>query len=191
MNEEPQVPRTARDALITELLSDIGRVHDDIKAIPVMLKISLTDSLEIIANAIGEAESTAQQLQDSAKASIHATAAHLAFEAGSELSNAIHKSLEHTFEPALTRATAKVDDLEQRVKSLSGSVRDAHATRMNYIILIGFVVTTLLMLGAVTWMALLSQENNDANKWFYDEYKAQRAMIETLPAEVKRKFERK
>lgn len=191
MNEEPQVPRTARDALITELLSDLGRVHDDIKSIPVMLKISITDSLEIIAHAVGEAESTAQQLQDAAKASIHATAAHVALEAGSELSNAIHKSLERTFEPALTRATAKVDDLEQRVKSLSGSTRDVHAIRMNYIVLIGFVATTLLMLGAVSWMAVLSHENNVANKWFYDEYKAQRAVIDKLPAEIKRKFESK
>lgn len=191
MNKEPQGPRTARDALITELLSDIGRVHDDIKAIPIMLKISLTDSLEIIANAIGNAEATAQQLQEAATASIQTTATNVALEAGSALSNAIHMSLERTFEPALTRATAKVDDLEQRVKSLSGNVRDAHATRMNYIVLIGFVTTTLIMLGAVSWMAVLSHENNNANKWFYDEYKTQRTVIETLPAEIKRKFERK
>lgn len=44
MADELIVPRTARDALMIELLSDLGRVHDDIKAIPGVLKLSIADS---------------------------------------------------------------------------------------------------------------------------------------------------
>lgn len=189
MSEENSAPQTARDALITELLSDVGRIHDDIKAIPKMLELSLSDSLEIIAKAVGDAEATAQQLQEASAQAIQATATHLAFEAGTELTGAIQQSLERTFEPALARASAKIDALETRVKSLSGNLRDTHATRTNFVLLVGFVVSLIVMLGGLAWIGVVAQSNNDTNKWFYDEYKSQRAIIETLPPEVSRKFD--
>ena len=191
MNESSDIPRTARDALLIELLSDVGRVHDAIKGIPDIFQLSMADSLEIIAQAVGDAETTAKQLQDATNDSIKATATRVAFEAGSELSTAIQQSLERTFEPALDKAAAKIDALQKRIETISGSMRDVHATRINYILLIGFVVTLLSALGAVSWLAIVSQENNEANKWFYAEYKTQRGVIDSLPADIKRKFDRK
>jgi len=191
MNELSDIPRTARDALLIELLSDVGRVHDAIKGIPDVFKLSMSDSLEIIAQAVGDAEATAKILQDATNESIKATAARVAFEAGSELSSAIQQSLSRTFEPALNRASTNIDDLQKRVEKLSGNMRDVHATRINYILLIGFVITLLAAMGAVSWLAMVSQENNDTNKWFYAEYKVQRGIIETLPPDMKRKFDKK
>lgn len=191
MSAENSAPQTARDALITELLSDVGRIHDDIKAIPKMLELSLSDSLEIIAKTVGDAEATAQQLQEASAQAIQATATQLAFEAGTELTGAIQKSLERTFEPALARASAKIDALEERVKSLSGNLRDTDATRTNFVLLVGFVSSVIVMLGGLAWIGVLAHSNNDTNKWFYDEYKSQRAIIETLPPEISRKFDRK
>ncbi|MBU4630937.1 hypothetical protein HRJ41_26035 (plasmid) [Pseudomonas sp. BF61] len=191
MSEDNSAPQTARDALITELLSDVGRIHDDIKAIPKMLELSLSESLEIIAKAVGDAEATAQQLQEASAQAIQATATQLAFEAGTELTGAIQKSLERTFEPALARASAKIDALEERVKSLSGNLRDTDATRTNFVLLVGFVASVIVMLCGLAWIGVLAHSNNDTNKWFYDEYKSQRAIIETLPPEISRKFDRK
>jgi dGTP triphosphohydrolase len=56
-------PRTARDALIIELLGDIGAVHDEIKLLPNNLKDSLRGSLEIIADSVETAEKTSQELK--------------------------------------------------------------------------------------------------------------------------------
>ncbi len=190
MSEELIAPRTARDALMIELISDLGNVHDDIKAIPALLKLSISDSLQIIATAVAEAESTAQKLQEASKESIEATATRMAFEAGAELSSAVHQSLEKTFEPALNKASAKVAELERRLESLSGVVRDKHTLRMNYILISGFVFSMLLSLCGVTWLAVISKQNDDTNKWFYNEYKEQRAVINSLPSEVKRKFDK-
>ncbi|MBJ2293288.1 hypothetical protein JFT44_25545 [Pseudomonas sp. MF5691] len=188
MIDETAPPRTARDALMIELLSDLGNVHDDIKAIPELLKLSISDSLEIIAIAVADAESTAQKLQDATKEAIQTTATRVAFEAGSELSGAIHVSLERTIDPALHKASIKVEELEKRIKGLSGSIRDAHATRMNYIMLVGFVFAMVLTLCGMTWLTIISKQNDETNKWFYDEYKAQRDIINSLPADVKSKF---
>jgi hypothetical protein len=191
MHDQTEIPRTAREALLIELLSDVGRVHDAIKDIPGVFKLSMSDSLEIIAQAVGDAETTAKHLQEVTNESIKATATRVAFEAGSELSGAIQQSLERTFEPALNRASAKIDALQKRVETLSGNIRDVHATRINYILLIGFVITLLSAMGAVSWLAMVSQDHSDTNKWFYAEYKAQRGIIESLPPDIKRKFDKK
>jgi hypothetical protein len=67
LSEHEVIPATARDALIIELLSDVGRLHDDIKGIPKMLELSMRDSLDIVADAVEDAEDTALLLQKSTK----------------------------------------------------------------------------------------------------------------------------
>lgn len=191
MTEELKIPRTAREALMIELISDLGRVHDDIKAIPDLFKLSIGDSLEIIARAVEEAETTAQKLQDATKEAIQATSARVAFEAGSQLTEAIQMSMERTFEPALGKAALNVDSLEGRLTAVAGKIRQTHATRFNFIALGGLVVALLLMLGAMARVAILAQESSDTNKWFYNEYKSQRAVIENLPPDLRKKFETK
>jgi hypothetical protein len=174
-----------------ELLSDLGRIHDDIKAIPGIFKLSMADSLEIIAQAVEDAETTAQKLQEATKEAIQATSSRVAFEAGSQLSDSIQQSMQRTFEPALTKAASNVDDLGERLKAVGGKVRETHATRFNFIVLGGVIAGLLIMMGAMAWLAILTQENSDTNKWFYNEYKSQRAIIEGLPPELKRKFDHK
>ena len=56
-------PRTTRDALTIELLGDVGRLHDEIKALPERLKSTLSPALGAIALA-----SVARELAASAKA---------------------------------------------------------------------------------------------------------------------------
>ncbi|RMV62646.1 hypothetical protein ALP06_01686, partial [Pseudomonas coronafaciens pv. atropurpurea] len=92
------------------------------------------------------------------------------------------------FEPALQRAALKIEGLEKRVTTLSGNVRDTHATRFNYIVLAGFVAVTISVVCAMGWVAIKAQDVNETNKWFYNEYKKQRAIIETLPPAMKKQF---
>lgn len=188
MTEIKTSPGTARDALVIELLSDVGRLHDAIKEIPELLNLSMKESLDIVADAVEDAEETAYLLQKNTKEIIQATASKAGIDVGIELSAAIHKSLEKVFEPALSRAAMKVESLENRVSALSGSVRDTHALRFNYIILAGFVLISIVMLGAMGWIAVKSQDAEETNKWFYEEYRAQRLIIDALPPELKRKI---
>lgn len=190
MQEEVMPPRTARDALVVELLSDLGRVHDDIKSIPSALKVSMADSLEIVAKAVEEAEQTAGKLSETTQEHIQQAGKTAAFNAGAELTSAIQASLQRTIEPSLQRAATQFNDLEGRIKALSGNVRDAHATRMNYIILISFALAMIVTIGFTSWIAVLSQQTNEANRWFYDEYIAQRAVIDSLPPDIKKKFKK-
>lgn len=99
--------------------------------------------------------------------------------------------MQRTFEPALTRAASNVESLEGRLTSVTAKIRDTHATRFNFIVLCGLVVSLLIMLGAMARVAILAQESSDTNKWFYSEYKSQRAVIDSLPPELRKKFEQK
>ncbi|QGT84952.1 hypothetical protein [Pseudomonas coronafaciens] len=188
MSEHETIPSTARDALIIELLGDVGRLHDDVKRIPQLLELSMRDSLDIVADAVEDAEDTALQLQEATKEVIQATAAKAGVDVALEMSTAIHQSLERVFEPALQRAALKIEGLEKRVTTLSGNVRDTHATRFNYIVLAGFVAVTISVVCAMGWVAIKAQDVNETNKWFYNEYKKQRAIIETLPPAMKKQF---
>ncbi len=93
MNGQIAMPATARDALITELLSDVGRLHDDIKSIPKVLELSMRDSLNIVADAVEDAEDTALSLQKSTKDFIQAATAQAGMDVGIQLTEAIHQSL--------------------------------------------------------------------------------------------------
>jgi len=179
---------TARNVLITELLSDVGRMHDDIRQIPKLLELSMDDSLRIVADAVEDAEDTAIFLQKSTKEFIQAATTKAGLDVGLKLSEAIHESLARAFEPAVNRATAKIEQLESRVSSLSGNFRDTQATRFNHMMVAGFVVLAATMLGGMTWLAVKSQDVNETNKWFYQEYKDQRALMERIPSSVKEKY---
>lgn len=190
MNAHDPMPGTARDALITELLSDVGRLHDDVKSLPKVLELSMTDSILIVANAVDDAEKTALKLQDSTNELMRATSSKIGIDVGIELASAIHQSLDKVFEPALLRASARIEQLDKHVANMSGSFRDQNATRMNQLLLGGFVAVVIVTIAALGWTAVRAQDVNETNKWFYDEYKAQRAIIETLPSDLKQRFKK-
>lgn len=191
MDFHEKVPGTARDALIGELLGDVGHVHDEIKAIPKLLEQSMRDTLNLVADAVEDAEDTVFELQKQTKEYAEAAATKAGLDLGVQLSNAIHTSLDQAFEPALLRASSKLENLENLenlITKASGSLRDTHATRFNYIILASFMVLVVIMIGSLAWLSIKAQDVNETNKWFYNEYKAQRKTIDSLPESVKQKY---
>lgn len=184
------IASNARDALIAELLGDVGRLQDEVRAIPNLLSLSMSDSLRIVADAVEDAEKTAHSLQTSTKDLIQATSAKAGIDLGIELADAIHRSLHKVFEPALVSAAGKIESLEAKVTAMSGQVRDAHAVRWNYILLASFVTLALAMVVSLGYVAVKAQSAQETNKWFWQEYQAQQSVISTLPPDIKRKFER-
>lgn len=185
------VASNARDALIAELLGDVGRLQDEVRAIPNLLSLSMSDSIRIVADAVEDAERTAHSLQTSTKDLIQATSAKAGIDLGIELADAIHRSLQKVFEPALASAAGKIESLEAKVTAMSGQVRDAHATRWNYILLAGFVTLALAMIVSMGFVAVKAQSAQETNKWFWQEYQTQQSVISTLPPEIKKRFEQK
>lgn len=63
-------PKTARDALIHDLLGDVGKLHDLIKALPGEMQTALSPSLGALVGASKEAQATIAQLAEAQKVSI-------------------------------------------------------------------------------------------------------------------------
>jgi flavin-binding protein dodecin len=117
-----------------ELLGDVGHVPDEVKPIPKLLKQSMHDTLNLVADAVEDAEDTVFELQKQTKQYAEAAVTKAGLDLGVQLSNAIHTSLDQAFEPALLRASSELENLENLITKASGSLRDTHATRFNYII---------------------------------------------------------
>lgn len=63
MSQENKTPRTARDALIIELLGDLGVVHDEIKKLPSNIENVLADSIRLVAKSVNDVESSAEKIK--------------------------------------------------------------------------------------------------------------------------------
>lgn len=63
MSQENKTPRTARDALIIELLGDLGVVHDEIKKSPSNIENVLADSIRLVAKSVNDVESSAEKIK--------------------------------------------------------------------------------------------------------------------------------
>ena len=66
--EAERTPRTTRDALIHELLGDVGRLHDQVKALPDAFKESVTPTLGALALAVKDAKGSIEQAGKAEKA---------------------------------------------------------------------------------------------------------------------------
>lgn len=105
--EAERTPRTTRDALIHELLGDVGRLHDQVKALPDAFKESVAPTLGALALAVKDAKGSIEQaskaevaafknftaqdkvaLRDSLKAAMHDEAGHALDSAARELASA-------------------------------------------------------------------------------------------------------
>ena len=64
MTDSDKIPRTAREALLVELLGDLGVIHDMIKNLPVELDGAVSGSIKVLADAVEDAENTALKLSN-------------------------------------------------------------------------------------------------------------------------------
>ncbi len=130
---------TAQEALIAELLGDVGRLHDHIKALPVALQESVAPSLEAVAVATAEAQQTIDKYAEAQKAMIRQQAA---------------LRLNEELEKACSRAVQLIEDTAK-------SNRNVNASR--WFAMAGAVCLAIAGLGfaAGYWFAATSIENAD------------------------------
>ncbi|PLY35812.1 MULTISPECIES: hypothetical protein [Pectobacterium] len=155
MSEEEKDPRTARDALIIELLGDVGRLHDEIKMLPKVINDSISESLELLARAVSEAENTAEKLKSESQTLMEEKAKSEVNRISDELSNAVKTSIDKQVADSLDRSKNDLDQIQSKIKFLSNNIRDKNSTILNYILatsLLGFIFTfwcVLYKLGSI------------------------------------------
>lgn len=179
-----QTPRTARDALLIELLGDLGVVHDEIKSLPNNLKDSLRESLTMIANAVEEAENTAKNitgetriaLQDEKEAELQAIKA--------DIAQQINITLQNELGNELNKCNETVTNIQNTLAQFPDSFRAKFPVWP-------FAIMGMIIAGMAFGMFKMYQQNDELLRnvgRVYVMYEQQQKVIATLPPEIRKKF---
>jgi len=182
-----QNPKTALDALIVELLGDIGAVHDEIKQLPVNLKGSLRESLDLIANSVEDAEKTVKALQLETQNNLSA-ASKLQVET---LNNETRAVIEDLFTKVVSdeirkteRVAINLQDTLNRFPSYLGN----QYKKMCYVM--GALMALVIVICCIGMGALFiqSQSWEKRSVAIFNAYQEQQKIILTLPDNMREKF---
>ncbi|WP_016857443.1 hypothetical protein [Candidatus Williamhamiltonella defendens] len=190
MNKENISPRTARDALIIELLGDVGSIHDEIKELPNVLKVSLSESLKMIADAVEEAEKTAEKLKKetqaalaaSSQAQLHQVQENIGDLVKSSVDTAVEKSLVDTaVEKSLSGAQAEIQTLEDRIYSATAGIKKHNPVMMNYVLAIMMTTIIVTMLFSTIYLWGEVHEAREVTRYAERNLSIASSAINTLP----------
>lgn len=152
MQEESRVPKTARDALLIELLGDLGLIHDQIKALPEDIQKATEASLEILAKSVEAAEETAVTLAETIEQKKEVVI--------SELKLSVRQTLNEHAATVFSELENNVNNLQSRISAFE--LADPKSRRLNLILSCALVVTLILSSSAIfaVYSAAKSTINN-------------------------------
>lgn len=180
-----QNPRTARDALIIELLGDLGVVHDEIKKLPNQLKDSLRESLTLIADAVQEAENTTQKLAAGYSETLKSeTDAHIQ-RMNEELSKQIKATINAQLNNELNSCAETIGNIRNTLLQFPTSFRPKMPVWP-------FAVFGIVIAGMAWGMFSMYQHNDNTLREtmkVYTIFQKQQDVIRTLPPEMQKKFQ--
>lgn len=139
MQDEIRAPKTARDALLIELIGDLGVLHDNIKSLPEAINQATAGSIETIANAVEEAEKTASKLSESIEQKKEAVLV--------DLKNSVKQTLDEHAASVFSELEDKVNGLQKRIANFELS--DPKSRRLNIILACTLAFSILLSCSAI------------------------------------------
>lgn len=139
MEDESRIPKTARDALLIELIGDIGVLHDSIKLLPTAINEATESSIEIIAKSVEEAEKTASLLAESIEQKKEV--------ALSELRLSVKQTLDEHAASVFSELEKNVNGLQNRISKFE--LADPKSRRLNFVLSCTLAVTLLLSGAAI------------------------------------------
>mgnify|MGYP001066847829 CR=1 FL=1 len=179
-----QTPRTARDALLIELLGDLGVVHDEIKSLPNNLKDSLRESLTMIANAVEEAENTAKKITAETRMTLEADKNAVTEAMSADIAQQIKVTLQNELGNELNKCAETVANIRDTLSRFPDSFRAKFPVWP-------FAIMGVLIAGMAFGMFRMYQQNDELHRnvgRVYVIYEQQQKVIATLPPEIRKKF---
>ncbi|EYU13412.1 hypothetical protein [Photorhabdus aegyptia] len=132
MRDDKRIPRTARDALIIELLGDVGTIHDQIKNLPAEIELAISGSIKLVADAVEDAENTALKLAKSIEVKKNTTI----------------KDIDEAVKNSLEQYTTKIfSDIDEKVKSFD--LADPKGRRLSFILAITLIIVSFCFAAAI------------------------------------------
>jgi hypothetical protein len=124
MHEDEKLPRTTRDALIIELLGDLGLIHDQIKNLPTDIDQAISGSISLVADAVENAEKTALDLAKSIETHKNSTI--------KDIDEAVKCSLEQHVVNTFSELDDKVRSLQHKINTFE--LVDPKGRRLSFLL---------------------------------------------------------
>jgi 5'-3' exonuclease len=164
------IEEAIKDAKIAELLDDVIAIEKEVKAIPERINselIHLTEtlkslpgeidsSIKLIASATEEAEKSAESLANATINNIQ-----------TQINEIVKESVDSAIKQSLASASKQASDIEQKIKLLSGNIKDKQASMMN-IILGSSLAFLIIIFGVCTYKLYETgmEHKKNAEFWF-------------------------
>lgn len=139
MQDDIKSPRTARDALLIELLGDLGLINDKIKTLPTEISEAIHGSLSIVIKAVEDAEHTATLLSKSIDIKKDS--------AIKDIDEAVKNSLNQHVENTFSSMDEKVKKLQHKINTFD--LVDPKSRRLSLILSITVIFITIISSAAV------------------------------------------
>ncbi|CDL85522.1 hypothetical protein [Xenorhabdus cabanillasii] len=179
MQDEEKIPRTARDALIIELLGDLGIVHDKIKDLPEDINKAISGSLNLVAKAVEDAENTASLLTKGIDTK----------------TESVIKDIDEAVKNCLDKhATKTFSDMDEKIKSLQHKINsfdltDPKGRRLSFILATTIVLITIFSGVAIYGVyAGASSRIDELNQLIYLQDKKERRGLSVLSPQAKEQY---
>ncbi|MCX8963069.1 hypothetical protein EHW64_18605 [Erwinia psidii] len=180
-------PRTARDALIIELLGDIGAVHDEIKQLPKNLKGSLRESLELIADAVEQAEKTAQELQRETQSNLKAVYELQVEKLNRETRSVIEESFSKAIKDEMHKTKKIALNLQDTLQNFPSYFGNQYK-KLCYLMAAILVLVIFVFGFGMNALYLQSKSWEQRSVGIFNAYQEQQKIIMTLPDNERNKF---
>lgn len=180
-------PRTTRDALIIELLGDIGALNDEIKRLPVTLRGSLRESLELIANSVEEAESTSKALKIETELALK-TISQVSIE---NLNRDTRRVIEDCFSKTINNEIKKTESIAINLQEALNKFPSYFGNQYRKLCYLSATITILVtILAGLGALMLYSQSKSweQRSVGIFNAYQEQQKIILSLPKEMQDKF---
>lgn len=188
MQDNTGSSRTARDALIIELLGDLGKVHDEVKNLPSNVESALIDTIKIIADSAEKLESSAETTKNETQAALAVLSQKELETTKTKITEVVNESIDKAIKSSLAKANSDIVQLENKIQALSSGLKRKDVTIMNFI-LAALVTVTLVgaVIGFMFTRGEIAKSRDDVN--FYVKYiQKYTYAVDKLPEKYKKQI---
>ncbi|OSK14535.1 hypothetical protein EAMG_05315 [Escherichia coli M056] len=180
MNNE----RTKQNALLVELLGDVGQLHDQIKSLPVDLQQAIHESLKIVALAVEETENTAKTVLSEFRTEMERSAEAETDKFKKSLSNTIDETLNNK----LKDCSESIDQLKHKAENLSEYVRDKKGHTITIFLCAICFMISLLAFGSLYLIFDNNQKQAAKENLYLRAYQTNNEVMKRMPPTIQKQF---
>ncbi len=185
MENENALPKKARDALLIEILGDVGRLQDQIKSLPVEVQQAINESLKVVALAVEETENTAKDVLSEFRTEME-NAAKVETES---FKNSLSNTIDETLNNKLKDCSEKIDHLKNKAENLSEYVRDKKGHTITIFLCSICLIISLFALGSLYFIFDNSKKQEAKENLYLRAYQTNNEVMKRMPTSVQKKFE--